>query len=66
VSATSLTRPTPAQPGGEPGLVVRNRGRVWERLAADKFTLVAMLILAMIVLLAVFAPWLTTGEPCCG
>jgi len=41
----------------------RVRSRVWERLYADKGTLVAIVVLALIVLLAIFAPWVTTGEP---
>lgn len=66
MSASSLTRAARVPLGDESASVVRKRGQVWERLATDRFTLAAMLVLAMVVLLAAFAPWLTTGEPYSG
>lgn len=39
------------------------RNRVWQRLFSDKVTVVAIVVLAAIVLLAILAPLITTGEP---
>ena len=38
-------------------------GRVWERLRADKITLLVSALLLAIVLMAIFAPWLATHDP---
>lgn len=39
------------------------QSRVWRKLLRDPVTLGAMVVLALIILLAIFAPWVTTGEP---
>lgn len=39
---------------------------VWSRLTREKTTVAALLVFALIVLIAVFAPWLSSGDPYTG
>jgi peptide/nickel transport system permease protein len=41
----------------------QTKNRVWQRLKDDRVTLLAIAVLGAIVLVAVAAPWLTSGEP---
>ena len=45
------------------GPAARKQSRVWQRLRQDRVTLAALTVLGLIILLAIFAPWITSGEP---
>jgi peptide/nickel transport system permease protein len=45
-------------PGGK-----KPKSRVWQRLKDDRVTFAAIVVLGAIVVLAVAAPWVSTGEP---
>jgi peptide/nickel transport system permease protein len=62
-----ITGSAVVDPAGEPiGAAASYWRRVWVRLRRDKSTLVALAILTIIVVVAVFAPCLTTGDPFSG
>src|SRR5947209_4759218 len=54
---SSVAAPAEIAPAGP------RRNRVLQRLFSDRLTVVATVILLAIVLLAIFAPYVTTGEP---
>lgn len=63
MSDGSLTEPALAPAAEEIAPATPRRSRVFERLVNDKTTLGAIVVLLLIVLLAIFAPYLTNGEP---
>jgi peptide/nickel transport system permease protein len=54
---------SPPAPAEEIAPAGRGRARLVQYMVKDKVTLAAVIVLSAIVLLAIFAPWLTTGDP---